>query len=92
MINTVDTPAGPQTGRERIVRGGSFLSGEERGWNRNFRASFPPDQGSPFLGMRLARSIPGATIVMPSRNAWFLRLTDQYQTNKALLPEQRGII
>ena len=66
LIDTVDNPAGPQTGWERLARGGSFLTGE-RNWNHAFRSSFHPDLGSPFLGMRLARSIPGATISLPPR-------------------------
>lgn len=66
LVDTVNNPVGPQTGRERVVRGGSYLSRPGQ-WNHGFRSSYPPDEASPFVGMRLARSIPDATLSLPPR-------------------------
>jgi formylglycine-generating enzyme required for sulfatase activity/predicted esterase len=66
LIDSIDDPQGPQDGRERVIRGGSLLTAP-RQWNHAFRSSYQPDQASPFLGMRLARSIPGEKLNLPPR-------------------------
>jgi predicted esterase len=57
IVDAVRNPAGPQTGNERLLRGGSFLTPAKQ-WNKGFRSSQAPDARSPFVGMRLARSLP----------------------------------
>ena len=61
IIDSVDNPAGPQTGNERVIRGGSFLN-RAREWNKGFRSSMLPEAKSEYVGFRLARSIQATTV------------------------------
>lgn len=57
VIDSVSDPAGPQTGGERVIRGGSYLTPAQR-WHKSFRSSFSPSRRSSFLGFRTVKS-PG---------------------------------
>ncbi|MDZ7637607.1 MAG: SUMF1/EgtB/PvdO family nonheme iron enzyme [Bryobacterales bacterium] len=57
IVDSVWNPAGPQTGVARVIRGGSFLTQATR-WNKGFRSSVPPIAASPYVGFRIARSLP----------------------------------
>lgn len=60
FVDSVYDPAGPQTGHERVIRGGSYLSAA-KAWNKGFRSSMPPAARSPFVGFRIARTVARAT-------------------------------
>lgn len=59
LVDSVYDPAGPQTGRERVIRGGSYLT-PSKSWNQGFRSSLPPDAASPYVGFRVARTVARA--------------------------------
>ena len=53
----VRNPAGPLSGLEKVIRGGSFVSSTSR-WSRDYRSSMRPDSRSRYTGFRVARTIP----------------------------------
>jgi predicted esterase len=57
IVDAVRDPEGPQTGTARVLRGGSFLT-QAKQWNKGFRSSQEADVRSPYVGVRLARSLP----------------------------------
>ncbi len=59
IVESVYDPAGPQTGHERVVLGGSYLTAA-RAWNKGFRSSMPPSSRSPYTGFRIARTVTRA--------------------------------
>lgn len=59
-------PQGPPTGLEKVIRGGSILTGAAQ-WNKGLLSGRAPARPSPFTGFRLARSLPvPQTIRRPS--------------------------
>lgn len=66
IVDAVDNPQGPQTGNERVVRGGSYLTRPNE-WNKGFRSSMPPYGRSAYTGFRLARSLPSDRAPLPTR-------------------------
>jgi formylglycine-generating enzyme required for sulfatase activity len=50
-------PGGPETGKKRVFRGGSWYY-DQRGARTSYRDSAPPDFCSSYLGFRLASSTP----------------------------------
>jgi formylglycine-generating enzyme required for sulfatase activity len=48
-------PAGPPTGRARVIRGGSYVT-PATGWNKDFRSSLEAGRRSRFTGFRICRS------------------------------------
>ncbi|MCW5962491.1 MAG: SUMF1/EgtB/PvdO family nonheme iron enzyme [Bryobacterales bacterium] len=66
IVDAVDNPQGPQTGNERVIRGGSYLTRPNE-WNKGFRSSMPPSGRSPYTGFRLARSLPHGGESLPAR-------------------------
>ncbi len=57
IVDAVTDPQGPLTGNERVIRGGGYLT-PVNAWNKGFRSSLPPDARSPYVGFRIARSLP----------------------------------
>ncbi len=67
IVDSVTNPQGPQTGNERVIRGGSYLTLPNQ-WNKGFRSSMPPTGRSAYTGFRLARSLPEVREVAASRS------------------------
>jgi len=61
-------PKGPSTGITRITRGGDFVSGVAA-LKTTARASLLPNQASPTMGLRVARSAPNSFPSAPSAPA-----------------------
>jgi len=57
-------PSGPETGKERSIRGGCFWYEPSRVRSAH-RASWPPNDHRNELGFRLARSLPGTASARP---------------------------
>jgi hypothetical protein len=66
-------PAGPPSGVERLVRGGSYMSSTSS-WSKGYRASMDPSRRSPFTGFRVCRSRGAYTPDYPAD--WFAPYQD----------------
>ncbi|HOH79943.1 MAG TPA: formylglycine-generating enzyme family protein, partial [Candidatus Cloacimonadota bacterium] len=49
-------PTGPETGTQRVVRGGSVMNGEGRNLNILYREKGNPNRGVQYVGFRLVRT------------------------------------
>jgi len=49
-------PSGPDTGSQRVIRGGNVMNGEGRNLNILYRDKGNPNRGIPYVGFRLVRS------------------------------------
>lgn len=58
-LDAIRDPQGPPGGLERVIRGGSFLTGGSQ-WNKGLLSSRPPESKSRFTGFRLARTVAPA--------------------------------
>lgn len=70
-------PAGPLRGLDRVIRGGSYVSGSAM-WNHNYRRRCPPEYKSRFTGFRVARTLePDAVLPAVHRSPdWFKQYND----------------
>lgn len=87
VVDAVRDPEGPQTGRARVLRGGSFLT-QAKQWNKGFRSSQDPDVRSPYVGVRLARSLP-ETVSRGTADAEGIRAIDA--GGRGVVPDQAEI-
>ncbi len=53
----VENPTGPKTGERRVIRGGGFDSGSTTWLRPSFRYGADPDNRSPTIGFRCAKSL-----------------------------------
>ncbi len=55
-LPTFINPSGPDTGTQKVIRGGSINNGEGRNLNILYREKGDPNRGFQFIGFRLVRS------------------------------------
>lgn len=55
-LPTFINPTGPETGTQKVIRGGSINNGEGRNLNILYREKGDPNRGYQFVGFRLVRS------------------------------------
>lgn len=68
---SLNNPTGNSWGIERIIRGGSFVSGTR--WDRSLLSSMKPESSSRFTGFRVVRSLGSRTVqrLVEDSSKWF---------------------
>lgn len=69
--SSLNNPTGNSWGIERIIRGGSFVSGTR--WDRSLLSSMKPESSSRFTGFRVVRSLGSRTVQrrVEDSSKWF---------------------
>jgi len=55
-LTTFVDPTGPESGSQKVIRGGNVMNGDGRNLNIMWRERGDPNRGYPFVGFRLART------------------------------------
>ncbi|HWQ54679.1 MAG TPA: SUMF1/EgtB/PvdO family nonheme iron enzyme [Bryobacteraceae bacterium] len=69
---SAEEPAGPVSGTQRVLRGGSFMSNVAQ-WSHSYRSSMTPDHRSPYTGFRLCRTSSAPQKPFQPDAAWWGR-------------------